>query len=55
MADEEWDMSGNTQQFQAFARRGEGEPASGGLSLGLIVGGAVVLVVVIAVVALLVI
>jgi hypothetical protein len=56
MADDEWDMSASTQQFQAFARSGEGEPAPGGLNTGLVVGvAALVLVALIGVLAVLVI
>ena len=56
MADDEWDMSASTQQFQAFARSGESEPAPGGLNTGLIVAvAALVLVALIGVLAVLVI
>lgn len=56
MADDEWDMSASTQQFQAFARSGDGEPAApGGVNTGLIVGvAAVALVALIGVLGLLV-
>jgi hypothetical protein len=53
MPKNEQDPAGNTQQFRAFANRGES--ASSRPNTGLIVGGAVVLLVVIVVVALLVI
>jgi hypothetical protein len=56
MADDEWDMSASTQQFQAFARSGEGEPAPSGPNIGMIAGlAALALVTLIAVVAILVI
>jgi hypothetical protein len=53
MADDEWDMSASTQQFQAFARSGEGEPvAARGPNVGLIACvGALAVVAAIAVVA----
>jgi hypothetical protein len=53
MPKNEQDPAGNTQQFRAFANRGDA--ASSGPSTGLIVGAAAALLVVIVVVALLVI
>ncbi|MCO5970314.1 MULTISPECIES: hypothetical protein [Actinoallomurus] len=53
MPKNEQDPAGSTQQFRAFANRGDS--ASSGPNTGLIIGGGVVLLVVIVVIALLVI
>jgi hypothetical protein len=52
MPKNEQDPAGNTQQFRAFATRGESAPSRP--NTGLIIGGGVVLLVLIVVVALLV-
>lgn len=54
MPKNEQDPAGNTQQFRAFANRGDAAP-SGPKNTGLIIGGAIGLLVVIVVIALLVI
>jgi hypothetical protein len=40
MSEQQFDPSGNTEQFRAFARRAEPEPdpATGGPNIGMIVG-----------------
>ena len=51
MSEHQNEPSGNTEQFQAFARRGEAEPTSNGPNVGLLLAIGAVAIVVIAVVA----
>jgi hypothetical protein len=51
MSENELDPSGSTQQFRAFAQRGEAESSQArGINVGLIVGVAVAVIVVLAVI-----
>ena len=51
MSEYQNEPSGNTEQFQAFARRSEAEPASNGPNVGLLLGIGAVVIVIIAVIA----
>jgi uncharacterized membrane protein YidH (DUF202 family) len=51
MSEQQSDPSGDTEQFRAFARRGESEPTPSGPNLGLIFGIGLVVVIIIAAVA----
>ena len=51
MSEYQNEPSGDTEQFRAFARRGEAESASGGPNLALILTAVVAVVIVVAVVA----